>query len=68
MKTRDKISDDHDHPDQANYDPYSPGGVLLRALLTPAPQHVAKQEALREAWEPRILDPRTMNRVEPEER
>lgn len=53
MRTRDKISDDHDHPDQQNYDPYSTGGAVLRALLTPPSEPL---ESLRELWEPRMPD------------
>lgn len=60
IETRREISDDHWHPDQANYDPRKPGGAVLRSLLTPAPQYAGRAEALRAAWEPRIVDPRTM--------
>ncbi len=60
MKTRDEVPEDHWHRDQANSDPTTPGGAVLRSMLTPAPQYAARAEALREAWAPRIYDPRTI--------
>ena len=61
METRREISEDHWHRDQANYDPTTPGGAVLRSMLSPAPQHEGRAAALREAWAPRIVDPRTMD-------
>ena len=60
MRTRDEVSENHWHRDQANYDPTTSAGAVLRSLLTPAPKYAARLAALRAAWAPRNTDPRTM--------
>jgi hypothetical protein len=57
VRTRTHISDDHDHPDQANYDPTTPGGALLRSSLL-APDGPRQEQ--RANWSARVVDPRTI--------
>lgn len=67
MRTRDAVSDNHWHRDQANSDPTTVGGAVLRTMLSPAPRYAHRAAALRDAWAPRIHDPRTMKTTPTEE-
>ncbi len=60
MRTRDNIPEDHDHYDQQNFDPYTPGGAVLRSLLSPAPQYADRAQVVRDKWAPRNVDTRTI--------
>jgi hypothetical protein len=67
METRRLISGDHSHPDQSNVTPTAPLAPLFDVKLLPAPQHAARHQALRDAWAPRIVDPRTIDVTPTEE-
>lgn len=60
MRTRDHITEDHDHPLQSNSDPTAPVGMLLRAAIMVGPEGDAARERQRAGWAPRIVDPRTI--------
>lgn len=56
MRTRDKRSEDHSHPDQSNVDPTAPLAPLFDEKLLPATQHAGRRDALRAAWAPRNME------------